>query len=103
MMLNIPEIPLKGSSSVATLSPKVLIKMGAKRTSIVLSVPPMKIMLNMKLSLDLERQAKILAAKSIMVKVTMVKGGPFLSARNPHPMLKIAELKIISISPTLMR
>lgn len=103
MTLSIPERPLKGKSSVATLNPKMSIRIGAKRTSMVLSVPPINIMLIMNVIGVRAKHENIFTARSKKIKTMIVKVAPFLSARKPHAILKIAELRMISMSPILMR
>jgi hypothetical protein len=60
-------------------------------------------MLMMKETFEVERQEKILTARSAIQKAIMVKGGPFLSARNPQKILHSAELRIMTIRPTLIK
>lgn len=60
-------------------------------------------MLMMKVTFEVDTQEKILTAKSTIQKAIMVKDGPFLSASNPQKMLHIAELRIMTIRPTLIK
>lgn len=101
--LRIPDKPLKGSNWEATLKPKQSIKVGAKRISIALSVPPNKTILMINPTLEITRDENILEPRSKMMKSMMANGGPFLSASNPQRIPKIAELKIITIIPILIK
>lgn len=61
IMLIIPDIPFKGSSSVATFNPKQSIMIGANTTSIVLSVDPNSTIAAIKPDLEVTIVANILA------------------------------------------
>jgi hypothetical protein len=72
-------------------------------TSIVFYVEPRNAILIKYHSLFSEKEVKILAEKSMKRYTTIAVNGPFLSAIIPHGTLQIAELRIISIRPRLMR
>lgn len=65
IMLRMPDTPFNGKSSVETFNPKQSIIIGAKTTSMVLSVDPNNIIARTKPDLDVTIVANILAIRSM--------------------------------------
>lgn len=78
-------------------------RIGPKRTNIVLSVPPSKIILMMNPALVRWIDEYILMRMSTIMNAIIVTGAPFMSARAPQAILHTAELTILIMRPRLMR